>query len=130
MGRGQMLAALSIPAVIAGVASSGLAATIVGLAVGGVLSVVGVGNGANIGLILGVVSGLFAGGWVAGRLAIHSERFHGAISGLLFGGILILLASLSSTSASIFNVLVLALVSILFGGFGGVVGGRRSPAET
>jgi hypothetical protein len=119
-----MLAALSVQAVVMGVAAGGLSVTVVGFLVGGGLALLDVANGPDIGLLVGLLVGLVVGGWVAGRMAIHSTRFHGSVSGLLLGGLLILLASLGGASASIWNVLLLALVSIVVGGIGGLIGGR------
>jgi hypothetical protein len=121
-----MLAALSVQAVVMGVAAGGLSVTVVGFLVGGGLALLDVANGPDIGLLVGLLVGLVVGGWVAGRMAIHSTRFHGSVSGLLLGGLLILLASLGGGSASIWNVLLLALVSIVVGGIGGLIGGRRT----
>ena len=121
-----MLAALSVKAVVMGVAAGGLSVTVVGFLVGGGLALLDVENGLDIGLLVGLLVGLTGGGWVAGRMAIHSNRFHGSVSGLLMGGLLIMLASLGGASASIWNVLLLALVSIVVGGAGGLIGGRRT----
>lgn len=108
-----------------GLATAGLTATIVGLAVGGALAVIGVEAGPDIGLLVGILVGMVGGGWVAGRTSVHSHRFHGSVAGLLLSGILIFLASTSSADATIWNVLLLALVGIATGGFGGWMGGRR-----
>jgi hypothetical protein len=120
-----MLAALSVQAVLMGVAAGGLSVTVVAFLLGGGLSLLDVANGPDIGLLVGLVVGLVIGGWVAGRMAVHSNRFHGSVTGLLIGGLLILLASLGGAAASIWNVLLLALVSIVVGGVGGVIGGRK-----
>ncbi|CAN5867140.1 hypothetical protein BH23ACT4_BH23ACT4_08500 [soil metagenome] len=121
-----MLAALSVQAVVMGVAAGGLSITVVGFLVGGGLALLDVTNGPTIGLLVGLLVGLMVGGWIAGRMAFHSNRFHGSVSGLLLGGLLILLASLGGAAASIWNVLLLALVSIFVGGAGGLIGGRRT----
>ena len=119
-----MLAALSVQAVAMGVAAGGLSVTVVGFLLGGGLALLDVANGPDIGLLVGLLVGLIVGGWVAGRVAIHSNWFHGSVSGLLMGGLLILLASLGGAAASIWNVLLLALVSAVVGGVGGLIGGR------
>ncbi|MGF1617414.1 MAG: hypothetical protein ACFCU2_06340 [Acidimicrobiia bacterium] len=121
-----MLAALSIQAVVMGVAAGGLSITLVGFLVGGGLALLDVTNGPTIGLLVGLLVGLVVGGWIAGRMALHSHRFHGSVAGLLLGGLLILLASLGEASASIWNVLLLAFASIVGGGVGGLIGGRRT----
>jgi hypothetical protein len=120
-----MLAALNIRAVVAGFAAGGLSATVIAFLVGGSLALLDVENGADIGLFVGVLVGLGVSGWVSGRMAVHSHRFHGSVTALLLGGLLVLLASLGSTSSSVLDVLILALVSMIIGGLGGVLGGRR-----
>lgn len=121
-----MLAALSVQAVVMGLAAGGLSVTVIGFLLGGGLALLDVENGPDIGLLVGLLVGLVVGGWVAGRMALHSSRFHGSVTGLLMGGLLILLASWGGASATIWNVLLLALVSIVVGGIGGVLGGRSS----
>lgn len=121
-----MLAALSVQAVIMGLAAGGLSVTVIGFLLGGGLALLDVANGPDIGLLVGLLVGLVVGGWVAGRMAVHSQRFHGSVTGLLMGGLLILLASLGGAAASIWNVLLLALVSIVVGGIGGVLGRRKT----
>lgn len=121
-----MLAALSVQAVVMGLAAGGLSVTVIGFLLGGGLALLDVANGPDIGLLVGLLVGLVVGGWVAGRMAVHSQRFHGSVTGLLMGGLLILLASLGGAAASIWNVLLLALVSIVVGGIGGVLGRRKT----
>lgn len=120
-----MLAALNIRAVVAGFAAGGLSVTVLAFLVGGSLTLLDVENGADIGLLVGVLIGQGVSGWVSGRIAVHSHRFHGSVTALLLGGFLVLLASLGATSSSLLDVLTLALVSIVMGGLGGVLGGRR-----
>jgi hypothetical protein len=91
-----MLAALNVSAVALGVAGGGLMATIVALGLGGLLSVVNVPNGADLGLLVGILVGLVFGGWLAGRFAVHSHRFHGSIVGLAITALIVLLASLGA----------------------------------
>ncbi len=107
-----------------GVAAGGLSITFVGFLVGGGLALFDVTNGPTIGLLIGLLVGLVVGGWIAGRMALHSNRFHGSVAGLLLGGLLILLASFRGASISVWNVLLLAFVSIVAGGVGGFIGGR------
>ena len=120
-----MLAALNIRAVVAGFAAGGLSATVLAFLVGGSLALLDVENGADIGLLVGVLIGLGVSGWVSGRIAVHSHRFHGSVTALMLGGLLILLASLGAAAASLIDVLILALVCMVVGGLGGVLGGRR-----
>lgn len=94
-----MLAALNFIALIFGVAAGGLVASLLAVALGGSLAIMGVDAGPDIGLVLGVVGGLFTGGWVAGRRANHSERFHGMVTGLLLAFIVIVIARLGGSPA-------------------------------
>jgi hypothetical protein len=123
-----MLAALNVIALLIGVAGGGLAATILALLFGGILSVVGVPYGPEVGLLAGVFVGLVFGGLVAGRLAVHSHRFHGSIVGLFLAAGIIFL-SRGATGVSIQAVLTLALAAVVLGGFGGWLGGRSRPVS-
>lgn len=120
-----MLATLSPRAVVMGVASGGLVATVIGLAVGSLLSLLGTERGPDIGILTGVVLGFLAGGWIAGRTAPHSNRFHGSVAGLLFAGLLVLLARGSGAPSTLRDILLLCLVGVAVGGLGGWLGGRR-----
>ncbi|MDP9494324.1 MAG: hypothetical protein M3P87_03705 [Actinomycetota bacterium] len=123
-----MLAALNIAAVGLGVGAGGLSATIAAFAISAALSLAGVDSGPEIGLICGVVVGLAVAGWVSGRLANHSERFHGAVSGLLLAGLVIVLAVRGGSPGSTPSVLWLALLSSVVGGTAGWLAGRRKRA--
>lgn len=122
-----MLAALNVVAVGLGVAGGGLLATVAALGFGAILTGLEVSDGANLGLLLGVTAGLVFGGWVSGRLAVHSHRFHGSITGLILTGVLVLLASAGAANISIWAVVTAALLGIVVGGFGGWFGGRNRP---
>jgi hypothetical protein len=120
-----VLAALNLAAVGLGIGAGGLAATILALALGGLLSLVGVGGGADIGLVVGIVAGLAVAGWVAGRMASHSERFHGAVTGLLLAGLIMLVARLGGSPAPTLSVVWLAVLAALIAGLTGWLAGRR-----
>ncbi len=120
-----MLFALNLTAIGLGLAGGGLSATFVALVVGGGLTVFGVEGGADVGLVLGVVSGMLVAGFVAGKLSLHSHRFHGSVVGLLFAGLLIMLAGFGEAQTSILMVLWLALLSVVIGGIGGWWGGYK-----
>jgi hypothetical protein len=120
-----MLAALNIVAVGLGVGAGGLSATLLALVLGGVLTVIGVERGGDIGLTVGVVLGLAVAGWVAGRLARHSERFHGAVTGLLLAGLIIVVARMGGSPASTVTVVWLAVVAATVAGLTGWLAGRR-----
>lgn len=124
-----VLAALNLGAIVLGVASGGLTASLVGLGVGSLLTVLNLDSGADIGLLTGVALGLAAGGWVAGLKARHSERFHGAVTGLLLAFLLMVIARLGGSPASTIDILWLALLSVLVSGFFGWLAGRRKQAR-
>jgi hypothetical protein len=123
-----VLAALNLGAVGLGIGAGGLSATILALAVGGLLSLAGVEGGADIGLVVGIVTGLAVAGWVAGRLARHSERFHGAVTGLLLAGLIMVVARLGGSPAPTLSVVWLALLAALIAGLTGWLAGRRKRA--
>lgn len=120
-----MLAALNIAAVGLGVGAGGLSATVAAFAISALLSLFGVENGPDIGLFSGVLVGLAVAGWVSGRMANHSERFHGAVSGLLLAGLVIVLARFGGSPASTVSVLWLAVLSSVVAGTTGWLAGRR-----
>lgn len=119
-----MLAALNIGALGLGVASGGLAAALVALITSGLLAILGVDSGADIGLVSGVMLGLFAGGWVAGRRSVHSHRFHGMVTGLLLAFLIMVIARFGGSDAGTLTILWLALLSLAVSGLGGWLGGR------
>jgi hypothetical protein len=123
-----VLAALNIVAIGLGLGAGGLTATVLALAVGGLLTLVGVDGGGDIGLVTGVVGGLAVAGWVSGRLARHSERFHGAVTGLLLSGLIVVVARLGGSPASTVSVLWLAVIAAGTAGLTGWLAGRRKRA--
>lgn len=120
-----MLAAINPGAVILGVATGGLTASILSLLVGGGLAVGGVEQGPGIGLVVGILAGLTAGGWVAGRRARHSARFHGSVTGLLLAFVIVLIARIGGSPAPVGSVLVLALLAVIVSGLSGWMAGAR-----
>ncbi len=120
-----MLAALNPGAILLGVVSGGLTASIVGLVIGSVLTLLGADWGADVGLIVGVLTGLAAGGWLAGRKAAHSERFHGAVTGLAMAFVVMFIARFGGSNARPGSILWLALLSIVVSGFTGWLAGVR-----
>lgn len=99
-----------------------LSATVLGLLVAGGLAVVGVEDGPSIGLVVGVLTGLFASGFVAGRSAPIVHRFHGSLAGLAVAGVVVAVARLGGSPAPLLPVLLMALLGIVLGGIGGLVG--------
>ena len=120
-----MLAALNIGAVMVGVAAGGLAASVVGFGLSWLLIVLGIDSGADIGLIIGVVAGLAIGGWLTGARARHSERFHGAVTGLVLAFVIMVIAVLGGSPAPTSSIILLALIAIVIAGFAGWLAGRR-----
>lgn len=120
-----MLAALNIGAIGLGIGAGGLSATLAALITSGALTLFDVSEGADIGLVVGVLIGLVVAGWVSGSLARHSERFHGAVTGLLLAGLVIVVARLGGSPAGTGSVLWLALIAALVSGATGWLAGRR-----
>lgn len=124
-----MLAALNIAAIAIGVAAGSLVASLLALTVGGLLALAGLDAGPGIGLVVGVLTGLFAGGWLAGFRAVHSERFHGMVAGLLLAFVVVVIARLGGSPAPTLVVVWLAIVSIAIAGLGGWLAGRRKATD-
>ena len=120
-----VLAALNVGAVGLGVAAGGLSASVIGFGLSWLLTILGVDSGPDLGLIIGVFAGLAAGGWIAGLRAKHSERFHGAVTGLVLAFIIMLIAVLGGSPAPTSSILLLALISIFIAGLSGWLAGRR-----
>jgi putative membrane protein (TIGR04086 family) len=121
----DVLAALNIGAVALGVAAGGLVASLLALGLGVLLSIIGVPDGADIALVVGVLSGLGVGGWLAGWRARHSERFHGSVTGLVLAFLIIAIARIGGSPASTPTVIWLAVLSIVLAGAAGWLAGRR-----
>jgi hypothetical protein len=122
-----VLAALNFGAVLLGVATGGLAASVVALVVGGALAVFGVETGPEMGLAMGVFTGLAIAGWVAGLRSRHSHRFHGMVTGLVLAFLILVVARLGGSPASTPTVIWLAIVAVAVAGITGWMGGRRRP---
>lgn len=120
-----MLAALNFGAVAIGVAAGGLAASLTALLLSGGLSLAGLHSGPDVGLVAGIVIGLAMGGWVAGLRAVHSERFHGMVTGLLLAFVVVIIARLGGSPASTPVVIWLAVLCVAISGLSGWLAGRR-----
>jgi putative membrane protein (TIGR04086 family) len=125
-----MLAALSVGAVLVGVAAGSLAASVVALVSSGILVLLGFEAGPGIGLVLGIVLGLGVGGWVAGKRARHSSRFHGAVTGLVLAFVVMVIAVLGGSPASTITVVWLAFLSAVIAGIAGWLAGRQDSSAT
>ncbi len=123
-----MLAALNFVAVGLGVGAGGLSATVAAFAFSLLLGP-NDGDAPYGGLLVGITIGFAVAGWVAGRMARHSERFHGAVSGLLLAGLYIVVASLGGGVVATGSVLGLALIAVVVsGGAAWLAGRRKRPA--
>ena len=120
-----VLAALNIGAVLVAVAAGGLAASLIGLVVGGTLSIAGLEAGADIGLVVGILVGLATGGWVAGIRAAHSHRFHGMVTGLGLAFMILVIARFGGSPAPTSQVVWLAVIAVTVSGLTGWLAGRR-----
>ena len=70
-------------------------------------------------LVIALLGGLGAGGWISGRLAPYNGRFHGSLSGLVIAGVVIVISRLGGSPAPASQVLVLAAIAIVVGGLTG-----------
>ena len=76
-------------------------------------------------LTLALLTGIAAGGALAGRLAPVNGRFHGSVTGLGMAGLVIVIARFSGSPAPASQVLLLAVIAALVGGAAGWWGGRH-----
>jgi hypothetical protein len=120
-----MLAALNLGAVALGIASGGLAASLVAFLTGGALTLLDVEGGADMGLVVGVLVGFIVAGYVSGLRSSHSPRFHGQVSGLGLAAIVVLVARLGGSPAPTTTILWLALLAIVVSGLTAWYAGRR-----
>jgi hypothetical protein len=117
-----MLGAISVRAVLAGVGGGTLIAAVVYL-IGYLLITPTTGE---LLLVIALLVGLAAGGWMAGRLAPFNGRFHGSLSGLLIAGAVIVISRLGGSPAPVSQVLLLAAIATFVGGLTGWLAKRRS----
>ena len=120
-----MFTSLRIVAVAAGVAIGGLVTTVAALVLWALFTIIGVDEAPGAGLVAGLVLGLLAAGYVAGRMAPVFERFHGMVTGLVLAGMIMVISLLGGSPASTPQILLLVAIGIAIGGVGGIVGGRR-----
>lgn len=71
------------------------------------------------------MAGFAAGGFVAGRLAHHSHRFHGSVTGLGLAAVVVFISRGGGSQASVIQILIVAGLGIGVGGLGGLLAGRR-----
>lgn len=127
-----MLGSVKWMAVIVGVGAGTLAATVTALLGWLVLSALAAGDPEGIGLVSGILLGLAVAGYTAGRMAVISHRFHGSLAGLGLAALWVVVFRLGGSPAPETQILLFALLGIVLGGIGGLLGGRtraggRSP---
>ncbi len=120
-----MLAALNLGAVILGVGTGGLTASIVALGLSAGLSFLGIDQGPGIGVVIGVMTGFATGGWIAGWRARHSHRFHGMVTGLLLAFLIVIAARFGGSLAPTWVVIWQAFLAVVISGLAGWLAGRR-----
>ena len=126
---GCVLAALNLGAVMLGVAAGALSASILALVLSGLFALTGNEPASDIGLVVGIVSGLAVGGWVAGARARHSHRFHGMVTGLVLAFLVMVIARLGGSPAGTVTIIWLAVLSVLVAGLAGWLAGRRTTSS-
>jgi putative membrane protein (TIGR04086 family) len=120
-----LIASLRLVAVALGVGVGSLTATVLALLFWGVLAFVGFDDAPLAGLTAAIIVGFGVAGYAAGRMAPHTQRFHGSVAGLGLASLVLITATLGGSPAPIARVLLLFALGIVIGGLGGIVGGRR-----
>jgi hypothetical protein len=120
-----MLGTLRWGAVLGGVGAAGVTATLGGLLVWPLLEILRVEEAPLAAITIGTLIGLGSAGWVSGRLAVHSPRFHGSVAALGFAGVVLVVARLGGSPAPLLQVLILCLLAVVVGGAIGTWAGRR-----
>ena len=120
-----MLGVIRISAVMIGTAGGSLMSTAVFLAGLLVARLVGADEGAALVLSVSLLAGLAGGGYLAGRVAPYNGRFHGSITGLAIATVVLVISVLSGSPAPTSQVVLLAAIATLVGGFSGWLGGRH-----
>jgi len=120
-----MIASLRIIAVALGIGIGSLTATVLALVFWGVLAFVGFEDAPLAGLTAAIVVGFGAAGYSAGRLAPHTHRFHGSVTGLGLASLVLIIATLGGSPAPFGQILLLFALGIVIGGSTGILGGRR-----
>ncbi len=121
-----MLAAVRWTAVLMGVGAGGLVTIVASLVLWAILAGAGVDGAPGASLTFALLIGMMVAGYVAGRGAIHSHRFHGMLAGLGMAGMVVVIARLGGSPAPTPQVLLLVALSLVLSGIGGVAAGRRT----
>ena len=120
-----MLGTVRISAVMVGTAGGALVAGAVFLLGLLIARLVGAEEGPALVLSFSLVAGLTGGGYLARRVAPFNGRFHGSITGLAMAAVVLLISILGGSPAPTSQVVLLAAIAIVVGGFAGWLGGRR-----
>ena len=120
-----MLGTVRISAVMIGTAGGALVAASVFLVGLLIARLVGAEEGPALVLSVSLLAGLTGGGYLAGRVAPFNGRFHGSITGLAMAAVVLLVSILGGSPAPTSQVVLLAAIAIVVGGFAGWLGGRR-----
>ena len=120
-----MLGTVRISAVMIGTAGGALVTAAVFLVGLLVARLVGAEEGPALVLSVSLLAGLTGGGYLAGRVAPFNGRFHGSITGLGMAAVVLLVSILGGSPAPTSQVVLLAAIAIVVGGFAGWLGGRR-----
>jgi hypothetical protein len=92
----------------------------------GVLAAFGMEDAPLTALTFSLLVGFVVAGGVAGRMAIHSHRFHGMLAGLGLAAVVVVVSRLGGSPASTSRVLLLVAIALGLSGLGGVAAGRRA----
>ena len=120
-----MLGVVRISAVMIGTAGGTLVGAAIFLAGLLVARLVGAEEGPAVLLSVSLLAALFGGGFLAGRVAPFNGRFHGSITGLVMAGVVLVISILGGSPAPTGQVVLLAAIAIVVGGFSGWLGSRR-----
>jgi putative membrane protein (TIGR04086 family) len=121
-----MLAAVRWVAVVFGAGAGGLVTVLLALVVWGILAAFGLEDAPLTALTFSLLAGFVVAGSVAGRMAIHSHRFHGMLAGLGLAAVIVVVSRLGGSPASTSRVLLLVAIALGLSGLGGVAAGRRA----
>lgn len=119
-----MLAAVSWKDVLLGIGVGILALAGLALVLWLIFSAIGMDGAVGAATTFATVLTFPVAGWLAGRHALFSPWFHGALAGLGIALLVVATAARSGSPSPTGAVLLLALISIVGGAAGGQLGGR------
>lgn len=110
--------------VMLGLGAGALAATAVGLGLWFLFAALDLAD-PLAGLLPAIFIGFLVAGVVAGWMARTSAGFNGAVAGFGLAALVVVIAVLGGSPAPPLQTLLIAVLGILTGRIGGVIGGRR-----